>query len=114
IALLRVELAQIDVRRHVVRIDLQYARECSNGILHAVLRSCNEAQHVLWLGSFWREPGGDLRFSQRSRQIGLVKERDAEIQRSPRQPRMVFGPLAELPRALFVLVLFQLGDSYIV
>ena len=95
LALLKIDLAEIDGGARVARIELAHALEEPRGIRFAVVGARDQAEHIGRLRRGRQRAGGLGGLAQRARKIGNVVERDGEVQMSERERRIDLQRLAE-------------------
>ena len=114
LALLHVELAELHVRAHVARVELQHALEGGGGVIRTVLLARDEAEDVLGLRRVGRSGGGGFGLLLRRDEVGHVVERDGEIDARERELGVERERAAELVGPLLVLELFEERDAEVV
>jgi hypothetical protein len=102
-----VELAELDVRANVARVNFEHALEVCDGLIQSALLARDEAEQVVRLRRVGREGGGGRRLLLRGVHVGHVEERNGEVDARERELRVERERAAELRGPLLVLELFQ-------
>ena len=80
LAILQVNLTEIDAGPGVVGIDLAHALEKARGVFVAVFGAGDEAKHVRRLKGGWQQPRGVASFARGAFEIPRIQQGEAQIQ----------------------------------
>ena len=106
-ALLQVDLAEMDLRPGVGRIELQHPRERGDRLVEAVLGLRRQAEHEVRGGASGRRAAAARASTRGVGRVAAVEQRDRQIEPGEREIRRELQRLAERRRRAFVVELFQ-------
>ena len=114
LALLQEHLPEIDLRRGVIRIDLEHTPKRRSGVLDTVVASGDEAEHERRLRTIGQCGHGRARFGRGLIQVAAIEQRDRQVEMREPEVGVDLQRLTERVGRGIVVELLEVRDAQIV